>query len=82
MSEKTNSHNLPGAFANVVIITNEPVGTRATIANKGAQALCRRTTVHRTVDEGRRSKICQRRAGPRSSSDCVTGSMQLARFYG
>ena len=34
------SHNLSGAFAKTVTITNEAVGTPPTIANMGAQALC------------------------------------------
>ena len=41
----------------------------------------RRSTVHRTVDEGQRSKTCQRRAGPRSSSDSVIGSLHLAQVW-
>lgn len=36
-------------------------------------------TVHRTVFEGNRAKVCQRRAGRRSSKDCAIESLQLAR---
>ena len=31
------SHNLPGAFSQVVSFTTEPVGTRAIIADKSAR---------------------------------------------
>ena len=69
----------PGAFAQVVIITIERIAKQERPSRTGQRGhRVRRTTVHRTVDEGQRSKTCQRRAGPRSSSDCVIGSDVLA----